>query len=51
MLTYGQASFPNLEVQLVKNETHDQPFLDPLTGAKEESDSTRIIKSWILDRL
>lgn len=51
MLTREQQSFPSLEVQFVKGETHDQLFMDPVVGEKVVSDSAKIIKSWILARL
>jgi hypothetical protein len=42
---------PDLEVQIMNEETHDQIFMDPVVGEKVESDSAKLIKSWVLARL
>ncbi|KAF1961787.1 alpha/beta hydrolase fold protein [Byssothecium circinans] len=44
-------SFPGLEVQIMKEETHDQIFMDPVVGEKVASDSAKLIKSWVMARL
>ena len=45
-------AMPGLEVLFVAGETHDQPFLDPLTGgAKSPSETRRAAISWLLSRL
>jgi acetyl esterase/lipase len=46
-----QQDFPHLETLFSSGETHDQMFMDPLIGVKEESATAKGAKSWILARL
>lgn len=36
---------------VLPGETHDQPFMDPLFGAKSETKSAELLESWLKSRL
>ncbi|PVH99806.1 alpha/beta-hydrolase [Periconia macrospinosa] len=44
-------SFPTLQAQFIKGETHDQLFMDPVVGEKIPSGSAKLIKSWVAAKL
>lgn len=41
----------NLKVLFAAGETHDQPFMDPLTGEKSPSETTQFAQSWLISKL
>lgn len=40
-----------LKVLFAAGETHDQPFMDPLTGEKSASETTLFAQSWLASKL
>ena len=41
----------NLKVLFAAGETHDQPFMEPLTGEKTPSETTQFAQSWLISNL
>ena len=46
-----KATMSNLKVLFAAGETHDQPFMDPLTGEKSPSETTQFAQSWLASKL